>query len=75
MVPFLGAARGAARASEMLMPRSTRLMIVWSTVVMMVEPPGEPRARNGAPSFTMIVGDMEERGRFPGWIRLGSAAS
>ena len=42
---------------------------------MIVEPPGEPRARNGLPSFSTIVGDIELRGRLPGSIRLGSAAS
>ncbi len=41
---------------------------------MMVDPPGEPSARNGLPSLRMMVGDMDERGRFPGSIRFGSAS-
>src|SRR4030095_7232516 len=65
-------ARGAAIAWEMVMPRSTRFTIVWRTVVMMVDPPGEPSARNGLSSFRMIVGDIDERGRFPGAMRFGS---
>ena len=65
-------ARGAAMASWMLMPRSTRLTIICRTVVMIIDPPGEPSARKGLPSLSTIVGDIELRGRLPGWIRLGS---
>ena len=42
---------------------------------MIVEPPGEPTARNGLPFLSTIVGDIEERGRLSGSIRFGSAAS
>ncbi|MCY1375889.1 hypothetical protein D9M69_633370 [compost metagenome] len=59
----------------MVIPRSTRFRMVCRTVVMMVEPPGEPSARNGLPSSRMMVGDIEERGRFPGSIRFGSFGS
>jgi hypothetical protein len=70
-----GLDRGAAIACSMVMPRSIRLTSICSTVVMIVEPPGEPRARNGLPSLSTIVGLIDERGRLPGWMRLGSAAS
>ena len=66
-------ARGAATASGSVMPRSSRLVSVCRTVVMMVEPPGEPSARNGLPPRSTIVGDIDDRGRLPGWIRFGSA--
>ncbi len=65
-------ARGAAIASGSVMPRSIRLTRVCSTVVMMVEPPGEPRASIGRPCLSTIVGDIELRGRLPGPGRLGS---
>ena len=68
-------ARGAAIASWTVMPRSIRLTSICRTVVMIVEPPGEPSARNGLPSLSTIVGDIELRGRLPGWMRFGSAAS
>ncbi len=38
-------ARGAAMACSSVRPRSTRPVSTWSTVVMMVAPPGEPSAR------------------------------
>jgi hypothetical protein len=38
---------------------------------MIVAPPGEPRARNGAPAFVTIVGAIELRGRFPPSTRFG----
>ena len=41
---------------------------------MMVEPPGEPSASQGSPSSSTMVGDIDERGRLPGWIRFGSEA-
>src|SRR3979411_231880 len=41
---------------------------------MMVEPPGEPTARNGLPCASTMVGDMELRGRLPGGGGLGSGA-
>ena len=42
---------------------------------MIVEPPGDPRARKGLPFLSTIVGDIDERGRLSGWIRLGSFGS
>ena len=42
---------------------------------MIVEPPGEPSARNGLPFLRMIVGEIDDRGRLSGWIRFGSAGS
>ncbi len=38
---------------------------------MIIEPPGEPVARNGAPSSVMIVGAIDERGRLPASALLG----
>ena len=35
--------------------------------------PGEPSARNGVPSRSTIVGDIDERGRLPPSIRFGSS--
>ena len=51
-----------------------RLNSICSTVVMIVDPPGEPTRAHGLPSLSTIVGDIDERGRLPGWIRFGSAA-
>src|SRR5579883_3266145 len=42
------------------------------TPVMMCEPPGAPMTMNSLPSLSSIVGIMEERGRFMGWIALAS---
>ena len=47
-------------------------MIVCSTVVMIVAPPGEPSASHGRPSASRIVGLIDERGRLPGPGRFGS---
>ena len=65
-------ARGAAIASGRVMPRSSRLISVCRTVVMIVEPPGEPSARNGLPLRSTIVGDIDDRGRLPaaGQVRV-----
>ena len=41
------------------MPKSIRLRRIWNAVVMMVEPPGEPVARNGLPWLSRIVGAIE----------------
>ena len=64
-------ARGSAIACGSVRPRSTRSSRIWSTVVMIVAPPGEPSARNGAPAFVTIVGAIELRGRFPPSTRFG----
>lgn len=55
----------------MLIPRSIRLNRIAATVVMMVDPPGLPTARNGAPSSSTVVGLIELRDRLPGAGRLG----
>ena len=64
---------GAATASGSVMPRSIRLTRTWNTVVMMVEPPGEPVARTPAQP-SRIVGAIELRGRLPSQssIRCGA---
>ena len=65
-------ARGAATASSSGIPKSSRLISVWVTVVMIIEPPGEPIARTGTPSSSTMVGLIDERGRLPGAGRFGS---
>ena len=67
--------RGSAIACSIVIPRSIRSKSICSTVVMIVEPPGEPSARNGLPPRSTIVGEIEERGRLPPSIRFGSAGS
>ena len=42
-----------------------------STVVMIIEPPGEPTASTGRPWCVMIVGAIELRGRLPPSARFG----
>src|SRR5215211_736788 len=64
-------ARGAAIACGSVDPRSRRSSSTWSTVVMIIEPPGDPTARNGRPSARTIVGLIELRGRFPPSARFG----
>ena len=57
------------------MPRSIRLTSVCSTVVMIVEPPGEPTAYTGLPrASSTMVGDIDDRGRLPPAIVFGSVA-
>ena len=60
-----------AIACGSVIPWSSRSTRIWSTVVMIVEPPGEPSARNGLPLRRTIVGDIELRGRLPPSTRLG----
>ena len=43
-----------------------------STVLMMVGPPGEPTASTGLPSFSTMVGVIEESGVLPGAIAFAS---
>ena len=45
------------------------------TVVMIVEPPGEPRIKKGASSFSTIVGVIELRGLFIGSMAFASLPS
>lgn len=52
------------------MLKSIRLMSVCRTVVMMVAPPGDPTASQGAPLRSTIVGLMLDRGRLPGAARI-----
>jgi len=51
--------------------------IVCETEAIIVEPPGEPTARNGWPSLSTGVGVMLERGRLPGsaWLTPPGTAS
>src|SRR5205814_10349668 len=65
-------ARGAAIAPGRVIPKSTWLTSICSTVVMIVEPPGEPNATTGRPCDNTIVGLMLLRGRFPGPGELAS---
>ena len=65
-------ARGAHSACGSDMPKSMWLTRICRTVVMIVEPPGEPTAKSNLPFFSTIVGDMLERGRLPGAGRFGS---
>ncbi len=66
-------ARGAAIASARGRPRSRKPVRVCSTVVMMVEPPGEPSATTGRSwRSSTIVGEIDDRGRLPGPGRFGS---
>ena len=65
-------ARGAAIASGSVMPMSMRFTSTWSTVVMMVDPPGDPTTYLTVPSSSTIVGDIDERGRLLGSMRFGS---
>src|ERR1035441_4974444 len=53
------------------MPKSSTLTMTSSTVLMMVGPPGEPRASTGLPSFSTIVGVMEDRGLIAGETTFG----
>ncbi len=59
-------ARGASMASGRLMPKSIWLISVCSTVVMIVEPPGEPTASTARPLRSTIIGLIELRGRLFG---------
>ena len=55
--------RGASMACCVVMPWSMRLSVTLSTELMMVAPPGEPKAATGWPSFSSSSGAMLERGR------------
>ena len=44
----------------------------WSTVVMIVLPPGDPVISTGSPSFRTTVGVMELNMRLPGAMALAS---
>ena len=50
----------------------SRSRITCSTMVMMRLPPGEPVTRNGLPSWSTMVGDIEDSGRLPGPGALAS---
>ena len=59
-------ALGASMASGRVMPKSRSLRSTCSTVVMIVDPPGEPSASMGSPSLVVtIVGLMLLLGRLP----------
>ena len=67
------AARRAATRSPAgsVLPSSSRSTSICSTVVMIIEPPGEPTASTGRPCRVMIVGAIELRGRLPPSARFG----
>ena len=46
-------------------------MMTCSTVVMMRLPPGEPVTSSGLPSFSTMVGVIDDSGRLPGAGRVG----
>ena len=48
------------------------MRITCSTAVEMREPPGAPTVMNSLPSFSTIVGVIDESGRLPGAIALAS---
>ena len=73
VAPLRCEARGDAIACGRLLPSSSRSTSVCSTVVMIIEPPGEPTASTGRPCRVMIVGAIELRGRLP--PSAGSGAS
>src|SRR5215211_1059315 len=87
VAPFRCVARGRAIASGSDEPRSSRSKRTWSTVPGIVEPPGEPTARNGLPARVTIVGLIELRGRllasarfrwvvdWRGWLMVALAAA
>ena len=56
----------------MFMPWSITFMITCKVVVMMRGPPGLPVTRNGLPSSSTMVGDIEESGRLRGSTALAS---
>ena len=65
------ASRGSTIAAGSVKPRSSRSSRICRTVVMIVEPPGEPTASSGLPSSRTIVGAIELRGRLPPSTRFG----
>src|SRR6478735_864960 len=71
-VPLREDNRGAAIAFSSDRPRSRYSVSTCVTVVMMVAPPGDPRASTGRPCSVTIVGLIDERGRLPGPGRFGS---
>ena len=59
--------RTCSMASSMVMPKSTVFMMIWATAEMMRVAPAAPRVMKGRPEGSITsVGDMEDRGRFPG---------
>src|SRR5512139_731590 len=59
--------RGASIASWRLILWSIRFIVTWRTELMIVAPPGDPRATMGLPCGSKImVGAMLLRGRFSG---------
>src|SRR6218665_951918 len=65
--------RGVTAASATFMSWSITFRMVCIVVVMMRLPPGLPVARNGLPSLSTKVGDLERRGRLPGPAAWGCA--
>ena len=59
--------RAASMACCSVILWSIRLIVTFTTELMIVAPPGEPYARKGLPSgVNSIVGAMLLRGRLPG---------
>jgi hypothetical protein len=54
------------------MPKSATLLMTCTTAEGIVGPPGEPRANANAPSFSRIVGAIDDCGRLPGAMMLAS---
>ena len=65
--------RGASTAACGSIPKSSLFRIVWTLMVMIREPPGEPATITTLPSWSTRVGAMEESGRLPGAIALAFA--
>ena len=66
----------APTAAATFMPKSSTLTITCSTAVMMRLPPGEPVTSTGLPSFSTMVGVIDDSGRLPGpgsWPRTDQA--
>ena len=51
---------------------STTEITSFSTVLMIVGPPGEPSTSSGLPSLSTMVGVIAESGRFPGAIAFAA---
>jgi hypothetical protein len=73
--PLRWEARGTSIVSGSERSKSIHSISVCRTVVMIIEPPGEPTASRTLPSRVTIVGDIEERGRLPPSARLAVSVS
>ena len=71
MVSLLTEMRGAATASNMLMPWSTTLLMPWAMAGTMAVPPGAPTTMKGFSSRKTMVGLWEEVRLLPGAMECG----